>query len=103
MEKSYENLKRIITSMQYDELNWHICADFKVVAMLTGLQLGYFNFYYFLCLCNSRARAEHHICKDWSIRDEVKQGKHNIMHKALAKSDIISLPPLHTKGTLIQI
>ncbi|XP_076318488.1 uncharacterized protein LOC143229683 [Tachypleus tridentatus] len=41
MKESYENLKAILTSIQYDDHNWHICADFKVVAMFTGLQLGY--------------------------------------------------------------
>ena len=55
MKKPYKNLKAILTSIQYDDRNWHICADFKVLTMLTGLQLGYTKFCYFLCLWNSRA------------------------------------------------
>ena len=31
------------------------------------------------------------------IRDEIEQGKQNIMHKPLVKSDITFLPPLHVK------
>ena len=85
MKKSYENLKAILTSLQYDGLNWNICADFKVVAMLNGLQLGYTKFCCFLCLWNSRAKAEHYVRKDWLIRDKIEQGKHNIMHKPLWK------------------
>ena len=43
MKKSYENLKAILTSMQYDDLIF--VQIFKVVAMLTGLQLGYTKFW----------------------------------------------------------
>ena len=59
MKKSYENLKAILTSMQYDDLNWHICANFKFVAMQISHQLGYTNFCRILCLWNSRAKAHH--------------------------------------------
>ena len=62
--------------------------------MLTGLQLRYTKSCCFLCFLNSRARAEHYIRKDWPIRDEIEQGKYNIMHKPLVKSDRILLPPL---------
>ena len=55
MKESYENLKSALTSIQYNDHNWHICADFKVVTMLTGLQLDYTKFCCFLCLWNSRA------------------------------------------------
>ena len=97
MKESYENLKTILTSIQYEVHNWHICANFKLAAMLTGLQLGYTKFCWFLCLWNSRARVEHYVRKDWPIRDEIEQGKHNIMDKPLVKSDRIFLPPLHIK------
>ena len=40
LKESYENLKAILTSIQYDYHNWNICADFKVVTMLPGLELG---------------------------------------------------------------
>ena len=63
--------------MQYDDLNWHICADFKVEVMLTGLQLGNTKFCCFLCSWNSNARAEHYVHKDWPISDETEPGKHH--------------------------
>ena len=44
MKESYENLKAVLTSIQYDDHNWHICADFKAVTMLTGLPLAVLNF-----------------------------------------------------------
>lgn len=65
--------------------------------MLTGLQPGYTKFCCFLCLWDSRARTEHYVCKHWSVRDEIEQGKYNIKHKQLLQSDKIHLPPLHIK------
>ena len=65
--------------------------------MLTCLQLGYTKFCCFLCLWNSRATAEHYVRKDWPIRDEIEQGKYNIMYKPLVKSYRIFLLPLHIK------
>ena len=97
MKKSYENLKTILTSIQYNVHKWHVCADFKVIAMLTGLQSGYTKFCCFLCLWDSRARTEHYVRKHWAARDEIELGKHNIKQKPLLQSDKIHLPPLHIK------
>ena len=69
--------------------------------MLTGLQLGYTKFWCFLCLWNSRARAENYVHKDWLIQDEIQQEKHN-MHKPLVKSDRTFLPTLHIKLCLFK-
>ena len=49
MNESYENLKTILTSIQYNVHKRHVCADFKVIAMLTGLQPSYTKFCCFLC------------------------------------------------------
>ena len=69
--------------------------------MLTGPQLGYTKFCCFLCLWNSRARAENYVHKDWLIQDETQQEKHN-MHKPLVKSDRTFLPTLHIKLCLFK-
>lgn len=102
MKESYENFETILTSTQYNDHKWHVCADFKVVAMLTGLQPGYTKFCCFLCLWDSRARTEHYVRKDWPVRDEIEQGKHNIKHKPLMQSNRIHLPPLHIKPGLFK-
>jgi len=77
-------------SIQYNEHKWHICADFKVVAMLTGLQSSYTKFCCFLCLWDSRARTEHYVRTHWPVTDEIE-------HKLIPQSDRIQLPPLHIK------
>ena len=91
MKESYENLKTILTRIQFNVHKWHVCADFKVIAMLTGLQPGYTKFCCFLCLWDSRARTEQYVRKHWPARDEIKQGRHNIKQKPLLQSDIYHL------------
>lgn len=61
IKESYENLKTILTSVQYNNHKWHICADFKIVATLTGLQPGYTKFCCFLCLCKV-IKSIYHLC-----------------------------------------
>ena len=102
MKESYENLKTILTRIQFNVHKWHVCADFKVIAMLTGLQPGYTKFCCFLCLWDSRARTEQYVRKHWPARDEIKQGRHNIKQKPLLQSDRIHLPPLHIKVGLFK-
>ena len=89
-------------SIKYNVHKWHVCADFKVIAMPTGLQPGYTKFCCFLCLWDSRARTEHYVCKHWPARDEIEQGKHNIKQNLLLLSDRIHLPPLHIKFDLFK-
>ena len=97
MKESYENLKTILTSIQYNVHKWHVCADFKVIAMLTGLQPGYSKFCCFLCLWDSGPRTEHYVLKHRPARDEIEQEKHNIKQKPLLQSDRIHLPSFHIK------
>ena len=72
------------------------------MTMLTGLQPGYAKFCCFLCLWDSRARAEHYVRKHWAARDEIKQGKHNIKQKPLLQSDKIHLPPFANQTRFAQ-
>lgn len=40
----------ILTSIRYEELNWQICADLKVFAMVIGQQGDYTKYCCSLCL-----------------------------------------------------
>jgi len=40
MKESYENMKLLVESIQYENYNWNICGDLKVTALLLSLQLG---------------------------------------------------------------
>jgi hypothetical protein len=102
MRETYENLKEILQCIHYDDHKWAICADFKVIAILTGLQAGYTKYCCFLCLWDSRNRAQHYTKKDWPMRDVDIPGTSNISHLTLVDRQKVILPPLHIKLGLMK-
>ena len=88
--------------MQYDDLNWHICANFKFVAMQISLQLGYTNFCCILCLWNSRAKAHHMYARIGRSKIKLSKENNNIKYKPLVKNDRIFLLPSHIKLSLFK-
>ncbi|CAH1388743.1 unnamed protein product, partial [Nezara viridula] len=50
-----------IESIKYQDYQWQICGDLKVVAILLGMQRGFTKFCCFLCEWDSRDRASHYI------------------------------------------
>ncbi|GBM57123.1 hypothetical protein AVEN_237368-1 [Araneus ventricosus] len=63
MKETYETLKHMLSSIEYSDHSWHICADLKVIAVLVGLQAGYTKFCCFLCQWDSRDRKKHYMKK----------------------------------------
>lgn len=61
LKESYESMSKLLYLINYEDHQWKICSDLKVVAMLTGLQQGYTKYMCFLCKWNSRARNEHYV------------------------------------------
>ena len=102
MKETYDNIKLLLEKINYDEHGWHVCADLKVVAMLTGLQGGYTKFCCFLCEWDSRARSSHYKVKEWPARTENITGQKNISRPALVDKNKIFLPPLHIKLGLMK-
>lgn len=102
MRETYTNLEKILFSVNYSKHNWLICADLKVIAILTGLQPGYTKYCCFLCLWDSRARKEHYCKTNWPLREISIPGKSNVTNLALVPNNNIVLPPLHIKLGLIK-
>jgi hypothetical protein len=102
MKENYQNMKEILRCIRYDENKWAICGDFKVVAILTGLQLGYTKYCCFICLWDSRDRAHHYTRKDWPLRNVNIPGTSNISHLPLVERQNVILPPLHIKLGLMK-
>ncbi len=97
LKENYENISNIMGSIQYECHQWYICADLKVVALLTGLQMGYTKYCCFLCLWDSRATAKHYVCKEWPHREAMEPGRHNVQNHPLVPKEKVLLPPLHIK------
>ena len=97
LSETYESMKILLKVIKYNEHNWYICGDLKVVSLLLGMQLGYTKHMCFLCLWDSRDDANHYAVRDWPARSEHVPGKHNVQHEALVDPNKIFLPPLHIK------
>lgn len=97
MKESYESMSKLLALVQYEEHQWKICADLKVVAMVTGLQQGWTKHCCFLCRWNSRDRCEHYARTDWGERANFVVGQDNVKFPPLVQKEKIILPPLHIK------
>jgi len=63
-KEKYSEIKFVLEKISYYEHNWIICVDLEMVGFPLGLQCGYTKFPCFLCLWDSRARAQHWIKQD---------------------------------------
>jgi len=46
---SYENMKILMETINYDKFKWQICGDLKVIVLLLGLQQGFTKYCCFIC------------------------------------------------------
>ena len=102
MKETYDNMKQLLRCIEYDQHQWQLCGDLKVVALLLGLQSGYTKYCCFLCEWDSRARSFHYIKRDWPLRLSMEPGIKNVQYHPLVESKKILLPPLHIKLGLMK-
>jgi hypothetical protein len=102
LTESYENIKTVLEAIKYDDHQWNICGDLKVIGTLMGLQGGFTKYSCFLCLWNSRSTDDHYIKREWDKRLSYEHGKYNIQNSPLVKPEKIFLPPLHIKLGLMK-
>lgn len=97
IKETYESIKQLLYIIRYDQHQWKVCSDLKLVAILSGLQGGNTKFPCFLCLWDSRDRQNHYTRSDWPKRDEHTQGEYKIKNDPLIPQEKIILPQLHIK------
>ncbi|GBO42012.1 hypothetical protein AVEN_247274-1 [Araneus ventricosus] len=102
MKERYENISQILDKICYHDYNWKLCADLKVVALLTGLQTGYAKYCCFLCEWDIQARGKHYIVRKCPLRETFTPGQKNLVHDPLVPKENIYLTPLHIKLGLIK-
>ncbi|XP_061419594.1 uncharacterized protein LOC133349820 isoform X1 [Lethenteron reissneri] len=102
MKETYDNMKQFLRCINYDQHRMQLCGDFKVVALLLGLQTGYTKYCCFLFELDSRARDSHYIKIDWPLRPSLEPGRKSVQHPPLVESRKILLPPFHIKLGLIK-
>lgn len=102
VKEEYPTISLVMEKIKYTEHNWVICVDLKMVNFLLGQQGGYTKYPCFICLWDSRAKAEHWTKKDWSLRETMVPGSLNVINAPLVSRDRIILPPLHIKLGLMK-
>lgn len=101
-KETYESMKKIMQLIKYEDHNWKICADLKVVAILRGMQLGYTKNMCFMCLWNTRFDGDQYSKRDWPLRGETRLQRNNIIQIPLVPIEKVLLPPLHIKLGIVK-
>lgn len=102
LKEEYNTLKMVLKSINYDEHKWMIIADFKVIAILCGLQGGNVKYPCIHCLWDSRDRKNHYNSTEHQKRTEFRNGEFNVKNKTLVDIKHILFPPLHLKLGLVK-
>lgn len=103
LKEEYQTMRKIRNLIGYQNFNFQIVADLKVIAILMGLQSGYTKYPCFLCLWDSRAYAEHYTTNSWPERNEYTPTLYNVKYEPLVDENNIILPPLHIKLGLMSV
>ena len=103
LKEKYEVVKYVLEKMSYNEHQWLICVDLKMVNCLLGQQSGFTKYPCFLCIWDSRDTAQHYEKKDWPVIQELVPCRaENIINNPLVDRDRIPFLPLHIKRGLIK-
>lgn len=102
LKENYESVKILLEALKYQEYNWQLIGDFKIVGFLMGLQGGYTKYPCYLCLWDSRADAEHYVRQAWPERTDFQVGRQNVKWEPIVKPENVLMPPLHIKLGLMK-
>ena len=102
MKETYDNMKQLLRCIKYEQHQWQLCGDLKVVALLLGLQCRFTKYCCFLCEWYRRARESHYVTKVWPQQTSLEPGKKNVQHAPIVDSQKILLPHLHIKLGLMK-
>lgn len=102
-KETYLSLEKILVSIKYNEHSWKICADLKVITLLSGLQTGYTKNMCFMCLWDTRYKGDQYEKYDWPVRPHQHTlGRGNVIELPLVPMNKILLPPLHIKLGIVK-
>lgn len=96
-KESHESVQLLLNLIKYNEHDWQVCGDFKILNFLLGQQSGFTKFPCFLCEWDSRDRTNHWIKKEWPARKALTVGEKNVIQKNLVDRHKVILPALHIK------
>ena len=71
-------MKLLLEAINYNEYQWSLRVNLKVIGLLMGMQAGFTKYCYFLCLWDSRAVSQHYKQKDYGSRSTFVPGEHSL-------------------------
>lgn len=101
-KETYQKMKLILEKVKYQEHQWRVCCDLKVVSMLCGLQGGYVKYMCFLCDWDSRCKDNSYQVYSWQDRSLSDRGQANMINEPLVPREQIALPYLHVKLGIVK-
>ncbi|XP_076038052.1 uncharacterized protein LOC143023412 [Oratosquilla oratoria] len=102
LKEDYYSMKVLLETLQYNQYNWEIIGDFKMMSFLLGTQRGFIKFQCFFCLWDIRTTPDHYNRKNWEQRTEFVVGTRNVTWEPLVDPRIVLMPPLHIKLGLMK-
>jgi len=102
LKEEYSNIEMVLNKIKYSEHEWLVCGDLKILSMILGQQSGFTKFPCYLCMFDSRDRANHYTVKVWPPRTSLTPGSNNVVKRPLVDPAKILLPPLHIKLGLMK-
>lgn len=101
--EKYEFLRFALDTFRYNDFNWKVCCDLKVVGLLNGLKGGFPRHMCHLCLFEGRKRETHYTTIIYPPRTEDNSDEaHSVIKPPLIPSENIIIPPLHIKLGLMK-
>ena len=68
----------MLNVLKYDQCNWEVIGDFKMIAFLMEMRGGLTKYSCYLCLCDSRDTKAHYQKQVWPKREEFVVGEKNV-------------------------
>ncbi|XP_076369508.1 uncharacterized protein LOC143256316 isoform X1 [Tachypleus tridentatus] len=102
LKEEYNSVRTLLEVLKYDEYGWEVIGNFKIVAILMGLQGGFTKFPCYLCLWDSKDTTVYYNMKDWPQRTEISEGRHYVGVEPLVDLQKVLFPPLHIKLGLMK-
>ena len=96
LKEKYEAVKYVLEKTRYDQHEWDICVDLKIVNFLLGQQSGFTKYPCFLFKWDSRDLAQHYTNNDWPLREELVPFRaRNIINNAVGQRQYTLLTVAH--------
>lgn len=100
LKETHDTMKLIFEKIKYNDEKWDVSGDFKVIALVMGLQLGRTKNSCFICTFISTAKIDHYEAT-WEKRSAFEIGIMNVVRTQLVPPEKILLPTLHIKLGLV--